>query len=55
MADESVVEAIKTLRRDMEQLQRQLAATRAWCVGLEEEQTRLGALVQDCGPTSGRS
>jgi hypothetical protein len=55
MTDESLVEAIKTLRRDVEQLQRQLAATRAWCVGLEEEQTRLGALVQDCGPTSGRS
>jgi len=46
MADESVVEAIKILRRDMEQLQRQLAATRAWCVGLEEEQTRLSELVR---------
>ena len=46
MADESVVEAIKTLRRDMEQLQRQLAATRVWCVGLEEEQTRLSELVR---------
>jgi hypothetical protein len=46
MTDESVMEAIKTLRRDVEQLQRQLAATRAWCVGLEEEQTRLGALLQ---------
>jgi hypothetical protein len=53
MADESVLEAIKILRRDVEQLQRQLAATRAWCVGLEEEQTRLGALVQGCGRASG--
>ena len=51
MTDESVMEAIKTLRRDVEQLQRQLAATRAWCVGLEEEQTRLGALLQaSAGP-----
>jgi hypothetical protein len=55
MADESVVEAIETLRRDVEQLQRQLAATRAWCVGLEEEQTRLGALVQHGVRTSGRT
>jgi hypothetical protein len=46
MADESVVEAIKTLRRDMEQLQRQLAATRVWYVGLEEEQIRLSELVR---------
>ena len=46
MADESVVDAIKTLRRDMEQLQRQLTATRVWCVGLEEEQTRLSELVR---------
>jgi hypothetical protein len=55
MADESVVEAIKTLRRDVEQLQRQLAATRAWCVGLEEEQTRLCVLIQGVGRTSGRT
>jgi len=55
MADEAVVEAIEALHRDVEQLQRQLAATRAWCVGLEEEQTRLGALVQGCGRTSGRT
>ena len=54
MADESLVEAIKTLRRDVEQLQRQLAATRAWCLGLEEEQTRLGAMLQGAGwPTGG--
>jgi hypothetical protein len=54
VADESLVEAIKTLRRDVEQLQRQLAAPRAWCVGLEEEQTRLGAMLQAAGwPTGG--
>jgi hypothetical protein len=45
VADESLGEAIETLRRDVEQLQRQLAATRAWCVGLEEEQMRLGAML----------
>ena len=45
MADESLVEAIETLRRDVKQLQLQLAATRAWCVGLEEEQMRLGAML----------
>jgi len=45
VADESLVEAIETLRRDVEQLQRQLAATRAWCIGLEEEQIRLGAML----------
>ena len=45
MADASVVEAIETLRREVEQLQRQLAATRAWCVGLEEEQMPLGAML----------
>ena len=50
MADESLVEAIKTLRRDVEQLQRQLAATRAWCVGLEEEQMRLGSMLAAGGP-----
>jgi hypothetical protein len=54
VADESLVEAIETLRRDIEQLQRQLAATRAWCVGLEEEQTRLDAMLQGAGwPTGG--
>ena len=53
MTDESLVEAIKTLRRDVEQLQRQLAATRAWCVGLEEEQIRLGAMLQAVGWTTG--
>jgi hypothetical protein len=54
VTDESVVEAIETLRRDVEQLQRQLAATRAWCVGLEEEQARLGAMLQGAGwPTGG--
>jgi len=46
VADASVVEAIETLRREVEQLQRQLAATRAWCIGLEEEQTRLGAMLR---------
>jgi hypothetical protein len=45
MTEESVVEAIETLRREVDQLQRQLAATRAWCVGLEEEQSRLGAML----------
>ena len=53
MTDESLVEAVKTLRRDVEQLQRQLAATRAWCVGLEEEQSRLGAMLQAVGWTAG--
>ncbi len=53
MTDESLVEAIKTLRLDVEQLQRQLAATRAWCVGLEEEQSRLGAMLQAVGWTTG--
>jgi hypothetical protein len=53
MTDEPLVEAIKTLRRDVEQLQRQLAATRAWCVGLEEEQSRLGAMLQAVGWTTG--
>ena len=46
MADESVVEVIEALRREVEQLQRQLAATRAWCIGLEEEQTRLGSMLR---------
>jgi hypothetical protein len=55
VADESLVEAIQTLRREVEQLQRQLAATRAWCLGLEEEQTRLGAMLQAAGRTIGGS
>ena len=53
MADESLVEAIETLRRDVEQLQRQLAATRVWCIGLEEEQMRLGAMLLAAGRTTG--
>ena len=53
MTDESLVEAIKTLRRDVEQLQRQLAATRAWCIGLEEEQMRLGAMLLATSRTTG--
>jgi hypothetical protein len=53
VTDESVVEAIKTLRQDVEQLQRQLAATRAWCVGLEEEQIRLDAMLQAAGWPTG--
>jgi hypothetical protein len=53
VADESLVEAIETLRRDVEQLQRQLAATRAWCVGLEEEQMRLGAMLLAAGRRTG--
>jgi hypothetical protein len=54
VADASVVEAIETLRRDVEQLQRQLAATRAWCIGLEEGQTRLGAMLRATDwPTGG--
>ena len=52
MADESLVEAIEALRREVEQLQRQLAATRAWCIGLEEEQMRLGAMLL-AGRTTG--
>jgi hypothetical protein len=54
VADDSVVEAIETLRRDVEQLQRQLAATRAWCLGLEEEQMRLGAMLLAAGRRTGR-
>jgi len=53
VTDESLVEAIEALRREVEQLQRQLAATRAWCLGLEEEQTRLGAMLQAVGWTTG--
>jgi hypothetical protein len=53
VADESLVEAIQTLRREVEQLQRQLAAIRAWCLGLEEEQTRLGAMLLAAGRTTG--
>ena len=53
MADESLVGAIETLRREVEQLQRQLAATRAWCLGLEEEQIRLGAMLLAAGRTTG--
>jgi hypothetical protein len=52
-ADESLVEAIETLRREVEQLQRQLAATRAWCLGLEEEQMRMGAMLLAAGRTTG--
>jgi hypothetical protein len=54
VAEESLVEAIEALRREVEQLQRQLAATRAWCIGLEEEQTRLGAMLRTTDwPTGG--
>ena len=55
MADESLVEAIKGLRRDVEELQRQLAATRAWCLGLEEEQVRLSARLLAASRTTGRT
>jgi Ribonuclease G/E len=54
VADESLVEAIEALRREVEKLQRQLAATRAWCLGLEEEQVRLGAMLLAAGRTIGR-
>jgi hypothetical protein len=47
------VEAIEALRREVEQLRRQLAATRAWCVGLEEEQMRLSAMLLAAGRTTG--
>jgi hypothetical protein len=53
VADESLVEAIKGLRRDVEELQRQLAATRAWCLGLEEEQVRLGVMLPAASRPSG--
>ena len=53
MTDESLVEAIEALRREVDQLRRQLAATRAWCLGLEEEQTRLGAMLLAAGRTTG--
>ena len=55
MTDESLVEAINGLRRDVEELQRRLAATRAWCLGLEEEQVRLGAMLLAAGRTIGGS
>jgi hypothetical protein len=47
------VETIEGLRRELERLQRQLAATRAWCLGLEEEQMRLGAMLLAAGRTTG--
>ena len=53
MSEESLVEAIEALRREVEQLQRQLAATRAWCLGLEEEQVRLGAMLLAAGRATG--
>jgi Ribonuclease G/E len=53
VTDESVVEAIEALRREVEHLRRQLAATRAWCLGLEEEQVRLGAMLLAAGRTTG--
>ena len=53
MTDESLMEAIEALRWEVEQLQRQLAATRAWCLGLEEEQMRLGAMLVAAGRTTG--
>ena len=55
MKDESLVEAIEALRREVVQLQRQLAATRAWCVGLEEEQVRLGTMLLAASRTTGRT
>ena len=53
MTDESLVEAIQALRREVEQLQRQLAATRAWCLGLEEEQMRLSSMLLAADRTTG--
>jgi hypothetical protein len=53
VTDESLMEAIAALRREVEKLQRQLAATRAWCLGLEEEQMRLGAMLLAAGRTTG--
>jgi hypothetical protein len=53
VTEESLVKAIEALRREVEQLLRQLAATRAWCVGLEEEQVRLGAMLLAAGRTTG--
>ena len=53
VADAYLVEAIETLRREVEQLQRQLAATQAWCLGLEEEQMRLDAMLLAAGRTTG--
>ena len=42
----SVRESPESLRRDIEALRRDLGATRAWCLGLEEELARLRAMLQ---------
>jgi len=38
---------LDTLERDVDVLRRDLAATRAWCIGLEEELGRLRAMLHD--------
>ena len=42
----SVRESPASLRRDIEALRHDLGATRAWCLGLEEELARLRAMLQ---------
>ena len=38
---------LDTLEGDVDLLRRDLAATRAWCIGLEEELGRLRAMLHD--------
>ena len=38
---------LDTLERDVNVLRRDLAATRAWCIGLEEELGRLRAMLHN--------
>jgi hypothetical protein len=38
---------LDTLERDVDVLRRDLAATRAWCIGLEEELGRLRAMLHN--------
>ena len=47
MADESLYQALDALRREVKQLQRRHAATRAWCRGLEEDQARQERLLRE--------
>ncbi len=38
--------SVEELRRELTACQKALAATRAWCIGLEEEQARLWAALR---------
>jgi hypothetical protein len=48
MADQAACDCA-ALRRDLERLRRELAATRAWCEGLEDEQARLLSMLHLAG------